>query len=188
MLFRSPLDIVPSVCPHDCPSTCALEVERLDARTIGRVHGARANSYTAGVVCAKTARYAERVHHKDRLTVPLLRTGTKGAGQFTEIGWDEALDRVADAFKAAAAKHGPETVWPYYYAGTMGLVQRDGIHRLRHVMKYSGQDSTICIALTDAGWLAGHGVKRGLDPREMQDSDLIVMWGGNPVEIGRAHV
>ncbi|MBL8690270.1 MAG: molybdopterin oxidoreductase family protein [Rhodospirillaceae bacterium] len=176
-----PLDIVPSVCPHDCPSTCALEVERLDARTIGRVRGAGGNSYTAGVVCAKTARYAERVHHKDRLTVPLLRTGPKGAGQFKEIGWDEALDRVADAFKAATAKYGPETVWPYYYAGTMGLVQRDGIHRLRHVMKYSGQDSTICIALTDAGWLAGHGVKRGLDPREMHDSDLIVMWGGNPV-------
>ncbi len=176
-----PLDIVPSVCPHDCPSTCALEVERLDARTIGRVHGARENSYTAGVVCAKTARYAERVHHKDRLTVPLLRTGPKGAGQFKEIGWDEALDRVADAFKAAAAKYGPETVWPYYYAGTMGLVQRDGIHRLRHVMKYSGQGNTICIALTDAGWLAGHGTKRGLDPREMQESDLIVMWGGNPV-------
>ena len=176
-----PLDIVPSVCPHDCPSTCALEVERLDARTIGRVHGARENSYTAGVVCAKTARYAERVHHRDRLTVPLLRTGPKGAGQFKEIGWDEALDRVADAFKAATAKYGSETVWPYYYAGTMGLVQRDGIHRLRHVMKYSGQDSTICIALTDAGWLAGHGTKRGLDPREMHDSDLIVMWGGNPV-------
>lgn len=176
-----PLDIVPSVCPHDCPSTCALEVERLDARTIGRVRGAGGNSYTTGVVCAKTARYAERVHHKDRLTVPLLRTGPKGTGQFKEIGWDEALDRVADAFKAATAKYGPETVWPYYYAGTMGLVQRDGIHRLRHVMKYSGQDSTICIALTDAGWLAGHGVKRGLDPREMHDSDLIVMWGGNPV-------
>ena len=176
-----PLDIVPSVCPHDCPSTCALEVERLDARTIGRVRGAGENSYTAGVVCAKTARYAERVHHKDRLTVPLLRTGAKGAGQFTEIGWDEALDRVADAFKAATAKYGPETVWPYDYAGTMGLVQRDGIHRLRHTMGYSGQGNTICIALTDAGWTAGHGSKRGLDPREMHDSDLIVMWGGNPV-------
>jgi anaerobic selenocysteine-containing dehydrogenase len=176
-----PLDIVPSVCPHDCPSTCALEVERIDARTIGRVHGAKGNSYTAGVICAKTARYAERVHHKDRLRVPLLRTGPKGSSQFREIGWDEALDRVAEAFRAAAAKYGPETVWPYYYAGTMGLVQRDGIHRLRHAMGYSGQDNTICIALTDAGWVAGHGAKRGVDPREMAESDLIVMWGGNPV-------
>ena len=176
-----PLDIVPSVCPHDCPSTCALEVERLDARTIGRVRGAGENPYTAGVVCAKTARYAERVHHKDRLRVPMMRTGPKGSGQFREIGWDEALDRTADAFITAAARYGSETVWPYYYAGTMGLVQRDGINRLRHVMRYSGQGKTICTALCDAGWNAGHGAKRGVDPREMAESDLIVMWGGNPV-------
>ncbi|TIP30382.1 MAG: hypothetical protein E5X67_02830 [Mesorhizobium sp.] len=47
-----------SACPHDCPSTCALEVELLDSKRIGPVHGAKANSYTAGVICAKVARYA----------------------------------------------------------------------------------------------------------------------------------
>ena len=73
-------EIVPSTCPHDCPSTCALDVERLDARTIGRVHGAKSNDYTAGVVCAKVARYAERVHHPARLTRPLRRIGPKGDG------------------------------------------------------------------------------------------------------------
>jgi anaerobic selenocysteine-containing dehydrogenase len=176
-----PLDVVHSVCPHDCPSTCALEVERIDPYTIGRVHGSRANTYTAGVVCAKTARYAERVHHPDRLTEPLLRTGPKGSGQFKPISWDEALDRTAEAFIMAAARHGSEAVWPYYYAGTMGLVQRDGINRLRHVMGYSGQHSTICITLADAGYIAGTGAKCGVDPREMAESDLIVMWGGNPV-------
>src|SRR5262249_59577124 len=56
-----------SACPHDCPSTCALEVELLDERTIGRVHGAKDNDYTAGVICAKVARYAEREHHAQRL-------------------------------------------------------------------------------------------------------------------------
>jgi anaerobic selenocysteine-containing dehydrogenase len=56
-----------SVCPHDCPSQCALEVEVLDAHTIGRVRGAKDNSYTAGVICEKVGRYAERVHHPDRL-------------------------------------------------------------------------------------------------------------------------
>ncbi|MSP87759.1 MAG: molybdopterin oxidoreductase family protein [Alphaproteobacteria bacterium] len=176
-----PLDVVHSVCPHDCPSTCALEVERIDAHRIGRVRGSRENTYTAGVVCAKTARYAERVHHPDRLTQPLRRTGPKGARQFAPISWDEALDRTAEAFMTAANQHGSEAVWPYFYAGTMGLVQRDGINRLRHVMRYSGQHSTICITLADAGFIAGTGAKRGLDPREMAESDLIVMWGGNPV-------
>jgi len=178
-----PHDIVHSACPHDCPSTCALEVERIDANTIGRIHGARDNSYTAGVVCAKVARYAERVHHPDRLEQPLRRVGEKGGGReaFEPISWDAALDIVAENLQAAARRHGPETVWPYFYAGTMGLVQRDGIHRLRHVMGYSRQLSTICSSLADAGWCAGAGVKYGADSREMAESDLIVVWGGNPV-------
>lgn len=170
-----------TACPHDCPSTCALEVERRDAFTIGRVRGAETNAYTAGVVCAKVARYAERVHHPDRLTRPLLRIGPKGEGRFEPIGWDEALDRLADAFRTNTAEYGAESVWPYYYAGTMGLVQRDGINRLRHVMRYSGLKTTICNTLARAGWLAGAGVLRGSDPREMAQSDLIVIWGCNAV-------
>ena len=131
-----PRDTVPSACPHDCPSTCALEVERLGPERIGRVHGSRRNAYTAGVICAKVARYADRVHHPDRLTQPLLRVGDKGVGRaaFRPIGWEEALDRVAEGMADAAVRHGPEAVFPYFYAGTMGLVQRDGIERLRHAM------------------------------------------------------
>jgi anaerobic selenocysteine-containing dehydrogenase len=178
-----PLDILPSACPHDCPSTCALEVERLDSHRIGKVRGAADNSYTAGVVCAKVSRYAERQHHPDRLARPLRRVGPKGQGigAFEPISWDDALDEVAEAFIRETQRHGPEAVWPYFYAGTMGLVQRDGIERLRHVMRYSRQHQTICVSLADAGWFAGVGVRRGVDSREMAESDLIVVWGGNPV-------
>jgi anaerobic selenocysteine-containing dehydrogenase len=178
-----PLDTVHSVCPHDCPSVCGLELERIDSSRIGKVRGAKEHPYTAGVVCAKVARYAERQHHPGRLTRPLRRVGAKGTGlsAFAPISWDDALDEVAGALTRAAQRHGPEAVWPYYYAGTMGLVQRDGIHRLRHAMKYSRMKETICVALSDAGWNAGVGVKRGVDAREIADSDLIVVWGGNPV-------
>ena len=170
-----------SVCPHDCPSTCALEVEVIDGARIGAVRGARANTYTDGVICSKVARYAERIHHADRLTQPLLRTGPKGSGQFRKIGWDEALDRVAEAFTQAAARHGATAVWPYYFAGTMGLVQRDGINRLRHAMGYSRQSNTICSMVCEVGWMAGVGRFTGPDPREMAKADLIVVWGTNPV-------
>jgi anaerobic selenocysteine-containing dehydrogenase len=178
-----PLDIVASVCPHDCPSACALEIERADQRRLGRVRGAAEQPYTEGVVCAKVARYAERQHHPARLTQPLRRVGEKGKGidAYRPIAWDDALDAVAEALTRAVQRHGSETVWPYYYAGTMGLVQRDGINRLRHVMRYSREDLTICNALSDAGWLAGVGAKRGVDGREIAKSDLIVVWGGNPV-------
>jgi anaerobic selenocysteine-containing dehydrogenase len=178
-----PLDTAYSVCPHDCPSACALEIERLGENRIGRVRGAAGQSYTDGIVCAKVARYAERQHHPERLSVPLRRVGEKGGGReaFRPISWDDALDAVAEEFTRAAQRHGSQTVWPYYYAGTMGLVQRDGINRLRHTMRYSREDLTICNMSSDTGWIAGVGIKRGVDGREMAKSDLIVVWGGNPV-------
>lgn len=170
-----------SACPHDCPSTCALEVELLDERRIGRVRGAKDQNYTAGVICAKVARYAERVHHPDRLMYPLRRVGEKGGGEFERISWDDALAITAEAMLKAESQHGSEAVWPYYYAGTMGLVMRDGIHRLRHAKRYSGQLDTICSSISYAAWIAGHGKLRGADPREMAQSDMIVIWGTNPV-------
>ncbi|MBI2584945.1 MAG: molybdopterin-dependent oxidoreductase, partial [Rhodospirillales bacterium] len=170
-----------STCPHDCPSTCSLEVEVLDARTIGRVRGDATNDYTLGVICEKVSRYKERIHHPDRLGRPLRRVGPKGSGKFTPISWDEALNEVVDAFQKATEKYGPEAVWPYYFAGTMGLVQRDCIHRLRHAMRYSRLDDTICVTIAKNGWIAGTGVLWGSDPREIAESDLIVIWGGNPV-------
>jgi anaerobic selenocysteine-containing dehydrogenase len=183
-----PLDIAPvetafSVCPHDCPSACALEVERLGGDRIGRVRGAQGQTYTDGVVCAKVARYGERQYHPERLSVPLRRVGEKGVGReaFVPISWDDALDEVAERFTRAVQRYGSETVWPYYYSGTMGLIQRDGLNRLRHVMRYSREDLTICNMLSDAGWLAAVGAKRGVDGREMAKSDVIVVWGGNPV-------
>jgi len=178
---HTPVRIGHTACPHDCPSTCALDVELIDDRTIGRVHGAKTNSYTAGVICAKVARYAERVHHPDRLLRPLVRAGAKGEGIWKEASWEAALDLIAEKFIAAEERYGSETVWPYYYAGTMGLVQRDGINRLRHAKKYSGFFDTICTNLAWTGWMMGAGALRGPDPREMAKSDCVVIWGTNAV-------
>lgn len=180
-----PLDVAYSVCPHDCASACTLDIELESPHKIGRVHGSEANTYTAGVVCAKVARYAERVHHPDRLTQPLRRKGAKSPtstlSDFEPVSWDDALDIVAENFRNAVEKHGPETVWLYNYAGTMGKVQRDAIQGLRNAMGYSRQHNTICSSIMMSGMTAGVGAQRGCDPREFADADLIVVWGSNPV-------
>lgn len=170
-----------SACPHDCPSTCALDVELLENGKIGRLRGSADNSYTAGVICAKVARYSERMYHPDRLLKPLIRKGEKGAGDWHEVNFDDALDVIADKFVKAEQKHGAETIWPYYYAGTMGLVQLYSIHRLAHAKKYSTMHGTICITPAWAGYSMGTGAVRGPDPREMAVSDCVVIWGTNPV-------
>lgn len=170
-----------TVCPHDCPSACALEVDLTEDGRIGRVRGASDNSYTAGVICAKVARYAERLYHPDRLLTPKRRKGAKGEGAWQEISWDDALDEIADAFAKAEQKHGSEAVWPYFYAGTMGQVQRDSIERLRHAKRYSGFFGSICTNMAWTGYVMGTGALRGPDPREMAKSDCVVIWGTNAV-------
>ncbi|MGV3552389.1 molybdopterin-containing oxidoreductase family protein [Rhizobium sp.] len=170
-----------TACPHDCPSTCALDIEIGADGRIGRVRGSDSNSYTAGVICAKVARYAERLYHPDRLMHPMRRTGAKGAGGWQRISWDDALDEIAEAFVKSEARHGSEAVWPFYYAGTMGWVQRDSIDRLRHAKKYSGFFDSVCVNQAWTGFVMGTGALRGPDPREMAKSDCVVIWGTNAV-------
>ncbi len=170
-----------TVCPHDCPSACALNVD-LDADgRIGRVRGSPDNSYTAGVICAKVARYAERLYHPGRLLTPKRRKGAKGEGAWQEVSWDDALDEIAEAFVKAEAAHGSEAVWPYFYAGTMGQVQRDSIERLRHAKRYSGFFGSICTNMAWTGYVMGTGALRGPDPREIAKADCVVIWGTNAV-------
>src|ERR1700750_1004764 len=100
------VDIRHSTCPHDCPSACALDIEVIGGENIGGGRGPKLQGYTAGVVCAKVARYAERIHHPDRLMHPMRRAGPKGSGQFARISWDEALDEIAARFAAAGREVG----------------------------------------------------------------------------------
>ncbi|MEB2844040.1 molybdopterin-containing oxidoreductase family protein [Endobacterium cereale] len=170
-----------TVCPHDCPSACALDIDIAADGKIGRVRGSADNSYTAGVICAKVARYAERLYHPGRLMVPQRRAGAKGDGNWQELSWEAALDEIANAFVKAEARHGSEAVWPYFYAGTMGQVQRDSIERLRHAKKYSGFFGTICTNMAWTGYVMGTGDLRGPDPREIAKADCVVIWGSNVV-------
>ena len=173
-----------SACPHDCPSTCALEVEIIDGARIGAVHGAgRQQLHGRGDL--RQGRALRRAHPPSGPTHPAAAAHrpegqravpTRSAGTRRSTGSPSVSPH-------RPACTGPEAVWPYYFAGTMGLVQRDGINRLRHVMRYSRQSNTICIAsVCEVGWIAGVGRFTGPDPREMAKSDLIVVWGGNPVD------
>ncbi|MAH88950.1 MAG: dehydrogenase [Pelagibacterales bacterium] len=168
-----------SACPHDCPSTCTLDIHH-DNKNIFKIKGNKENSYTKGVICSKVSRYQYRTHNKDRLVYPMQRVGNKGSSDFKRISWENALNIVCEKFLEINKNYGSEAIWPYFYAGTMGLLQRDGINRFRHEFNFSDQYSTICNTLPQAGWMAGVGSLMGPDPREVKHSKIIVMWGGNP--------
>ena len=169
-----------STCPHDCPSACSLQVEKIAADKIGRVKGAKHNTYTDGVICAKVSKYAERTHHPDRILRPMVRISPKSnEPEFAPISWDDALDMLVKEFKKASARNGAESVWPYYYGGTMGLVHQGSSIRLANEFGFSRLKRTFCVQIAYDGWTAGAGARLGSDPRELADSDLIILWGCN---------
>ncbi len=169
-----------SVCPYDCPDTCGMLVTVENGRAVS-VAGDPDHPYTRGLLCPKMNRYERTVHSPRRLTTPLLRQGAKGEGEFTPISWDEAIQRICSRWQELIAAFGAECILPYSYAGTMGLVQRNAGHPFFHHLGASRLDRTICSPAKDAGWKAVMGDTPGLDPGEMAESDLIILWGINAV-------
>ena len=169
-----------SVCPYDCPDTCGLLVEVQDGRAV-RVTGDPDHPITRGLLCPKMSHYERTVHSPLRLTTPLLRTGAKGSGEFAPISWDEAIEHICSRWKGLIAEHGGESILPYSYAGTMGLVQRNSGHPFFHRLGASRLERTICSPAKDAGWKAVMGETPAMDPAEMEGSDLVILWGINAV-------
>ena len=166
-----------SVCPHDCPSACSLDVTVEHGR-LATVTG-REHPFTQGVICGKVREYAERVHSPLRILRPLRRAGAKGEGVFEPIGWDEAIAEIAGRWRAIIAEHGGEAILPFSYAGSMGQVQYYAGHPLFHALGASLLDRTICISTAYAGWRATLGAVTGNDSEQMVGSDLVVLWGIN---------
>ena len=147
------------------------------------VRGAPDHPPTAGTLCTKVARYLERTYSEERVLHPMKRVGRKGEGRFARIGWDEALDAIAEKFRTIAdSPDGPQAIVPYSYAGTMGLLQSSSMdRRFFHRLGASLLDRTICATAGKAGWVATIGAGMGTDVMQFANSRLILIWGSNPV-------
>jgi anaerobic selenocysteine-containing dehydrogenase len=171
---------VRATCPHDCPDTCALLITVEDG-VATEVKGDPDHPTTAGVLCTKVSRYAERTYHPDRLLYPMRRVGNKGEGKFERITWEQAIDEIATKLSGIAARD-PQGILPYSYAGTMGLVQGESISaRLFHHLGASLLDRTICATAGFTGYKYTIGATIGTDLEQFQNSRLIIIWGGNPI-------
>jgi len=172
--------VVRGACPHDCPDTCALLTTVENGRAI-QVQGNPAHQATDGVLCTKVARYPERTYHPKRLLTPLKRVGPKGSGQFEPVSWDAALHDIAHRLQAIAA-HNPEAVVPYSYAGTMGLVQGEGMAaRFFNRLGASLLDRTICSSAGAEALTYTLGGKVGMKLAFFAESKLILIWGSNSI-------
>jgi anaerobic selenocysteine-containing dehydrogenase len=179
-LAESERHVVRGACPHDCPDTCATLTTVENGRAT-RIAGDPDHPFTSGFLCAKVNRYLERTYHKDRVLYPMRRVGKKGSGSFARVSWDEAIGEIAERLSAITkSADGPQSILPYSYAGTMGLVQAQSMdRRFFHLLGASKLDRTICSMAGTVGMRMTVGANLGADGEGIPHSDLVLLWGTN---------
>lgn len=176
--------VVHAACPHDCPDACGVLITVEGGRAT-KIQGDAAHPVTRGFLCAKVAKYLDRVYSPDRVLYPAKRIGAKGprsdnSASWQRISWDEALSIIADQFKSIASEFGSEAILPYSYGGTLGVLNGASMdRRFFHRLGASQLERNICSAAGEAGLKSVLGVKLGTEPEQFRHSKYIVAWASN---------
>jgi molybdopterin guanine dinucleotide-containing S/N-oxide reductase-like protein len=181
--------VIHSVCSHDCPDSCAVLVTVDSAGQAVKIQGDPSHPVTQGFLCGKVAKYLDRVYSPGRILHPLRRKagvpkGPLVKGQeheaFERIGWDEALNAIAAKLGNISAEYGPESILPYSYAGTIGVLGYGSMdRRFFHRLGASQLDRTICAEAGGVAWKLVYGKKLGTPNEDFPESKLIIAWGAN---------
>ncbi len=178
-----------TVCSHDCPDSCAVLVTVNEAGRAIKVQGDPSQPVTQGFLCGKVAKYLDRVYAPDRILYPLKRKTEIAKGplargreleSFERVSWDEALDGISVRLKETAGQYGPESILPYSYAGTMGVLGYGSMdRRFFHRLGASQLDRTICAEAGGVAWNLVYGKKLGTPTEDFALAKLVLAWGAN---------
>lgn len=167
-----------TVCPYDCPTSCGFLAVIEDGKLKG-VKPDENHPASQGIMCRKMRNYELSVNSPDRILTPLLRTGEKGEGKFKAVKWDEALDIISTRWKNIIAENGPESIAYCYYSGVMSDIQRNCGEAFFNRMGALGLVKTLCSTAKGVGYASVMGKTGCLDPREIGNGDLYIVWGSN---------
>ena len=173
--------VVHAACPHDCPDACGVLITIEDGRAT-KIQGDPEHPVTDGFLCAKVAKYLDRVYSPDRVLYPMRRVKAKGPSEasFERISWDEALDEITHRFRRIVAEYGPESILPYSYGGTLGALNGASMdRRFFHRLGASQLERTICSSAGEEGLKSVIGIKLGTEPEQFAHSRYIIAWGSN---------
>jgi anaerobic selenocysteine-containing dehydrogenase len=185
----SPLRVIHTVCSHDCPDSCAVLVTVNEEGRAIKVEGDPSQPVTQGFLCGKVAKYLDRVYAPDRVLYPMRRKAGVAKGPlprgheleaFERVSWDEALDAIAARLKETSDRYGPESILPYSYAGTIGVLGYGSMdRRFFHRLGASQLDRTICAEAGGQAWNLVYGKKLGTPTEDFGLAKLILAWGAN---------
>jgi anaerobic selenocysteine-containing dehydrogenase len=182
--FQGAETTVDTACPLDCPDSCSLAVTVNNGRLV-TIDGSTLNEPTGGYICAKVRRFGDRVYGDARLQFPAVRRGPKGAGRFSRVSWDEALERIATRMLDIRRTWGGEAILPFSYGGSNGLLTQDTIDaQLFRRFGTSRLARTVCAAPTGVAAQALYGKMPSVTYQDYLHANLIVLWGVNPSSSG----
>ena len=179
-MSTGPDETVETACPLDCPDSCSLSVKVNEGRVVA-IDGSHRSLTTAGFICDKVRRFADRVTGEARLRHPAIRTGPKGQAAFSQISWEEAIDLLAARLRETRDRWGGEAILPFSYGGSNGLVTQDTSDaRLFASLGASRLARNVCAAPTGAALAAMYGRMPSVSYPDYEHARLIVIWGANP--------
>ena len=179
--------VLPTICALDCPDACSLHIT-VEGDRVTHLTGDPSHPVTQGFACVKMARYPQRQEQDDRLLLPQRRVGKKGTGRFETISWDTALDEIAERTNSIVKQHGPQSILPYCYGGTMGVIEGSSPFAFFRRLGALELDQTICASTGGTAWEANYGPNKiGTDPEDLIHSKYIVLWGINALR-SNSHV
>jgi len=173
--------VVHAACPHDCPDACGVLITIEDGRAT-RIQGDPEHPVTRGFLCAKVAKYLDRVYSPGRVLYPMKRVKPKGPSDaaFERISWDEALEEITHRLRRIVAEYGCESILPYSYGGTLGALNGASMdRRFFHRLGASQLERSICSTAGEEGLKSVIGIKLGTEPEQFAHSRYIIAWGSN---------
>lgn len=161
-----------------CEALCGITVEVEQGVPVS-VRGDRDDPFSKGHLCPKAAALLDLTTDPDRVLSPLRRVGER----WEPIGWDEALDLVADRLYAVQQAHGRHAVASYlgnpnahHYGSLLCLptLQR----AIRSRSRFSASSSDQLPQMLAAQRLFGHPLR--IPVPDLDRCELLVVLGANP--------
>jgi len=174
-----------------CPSGCWVVVE---FDSLGHISHLRPDEGSPMDILCRLGEHApEIVYSENRLLNPLKRKGPKGTYEFEPISWDQAYTEITEKLNAIKREHGPEAAAIYTGVGTFELSLCDifqpkgvAVSSASSVLFPFGSPNTMgvgALCYVSYGMIAPHlttGKMLNDMFNDIENSDLIFVWGTNP--------
>jgi anaerobic dimethyl sulfoxide reductase subunit A len=176
--------IIRTICNSHCGGLCEMKVHVKGNRIIRIENNDDDDGGVRG--CLRGRAYRQRVYAPDRLLYPLKRTGKRGAGEFSRISWDEALETVASEMKRIKTDCGNAAFLHFCsMADSHNLHSVGAFHRLLcqfggytapwGTISNEGLNFSAGVTYGSRFAVAGHTAEDYLNAK------LIILWSFNPV-------